>query len=136
MNKGAILFSPNHEFVDAKSADKFLILLNNPTLTSSYVLVFVNSKSPWRSKLSGCHKEVADAYFVIDKKRDWFNADKTFVIFRNVEVYCERQINEQQTKGNLKPVATLKKDMLKEIVDCYKRSAFISGHIKELLETF
>jgi hypothetical protein len=98
--------------------------------------VFVNSADPWRNRTSGCHTEVSDAYFVIDKGQDWFNKDKTFVIYRNVEVYCEREVKEQQSKGNFQLVTTLRKGMLKAIVDCYKRSAFISGHIKELLETF
>lgn len=136
MDKGDILFSPNHVFGDGSTADKYILLLNSPILTKTYVLVFVNSSDPHRDRTSGCHRG-RDAFFVIDKGQSWFPKEKTFVLFKNVEVLSEREVIEQQSKNNLQEQkkASLKKDMLKPVVDCYKQSDYINGFILDLLNT-
>lgn len=134
MNKGDILHSSNHDFdSDSKPSDKFLILLNNPHENNTYVLVFVNSNDVWRNRTSGCHNQIRDAHFVIDKGQDWFDQDKTFIIFRYVRVLTQREFQDQQGRGNLKKVASLRAPMLRAIINCYKGTMDISGFVRELI---
>lgn len=134
MDKGDILHSPQHDFgADSTPSDKFLILLNNPGIDKAYVFVFVNSKDVWRGRESGCHNKIRDAHFVIDKGQDWFDHDKTFVIFRNAEVLSKKEVAACQKKGNLQRVEKLRKNMLKAIIKCFEESQDISGYMRDLI---
>ncbi|VAW14687.1 hypothetical protein MNBD_BACTEROID05-1227, partial [hydrothermal vent metagenome] len=71
--------------------------------------------------------------FVIDNETDWFNADKTWVLFSTLTMLNPGDILAETFKGNLKKKSQLKQNTFNTILNCLKTSQDISGHMIDII---
>lgn len=133
MDKGGIYYSHQHEFEDGGISKKFLILLNNPDTSGTYIFTLTTTKGRNRKSTAGCHHDRTENYFVIDNETDWFNADKTWVLFSTLTMLNPGDILAETFKGNLKKKSQLKQNTFNTILNCLKTSQDISGHMIDII---
>ena len=119
MKRGEVIFSKRFKFADGGTSEKLLIVLNEATGTTPYLILLATSKQSGKKSEPGCHAK--DGYFVIYPKTDWF-ITPTWIMFDRIYEYDFTRELSEHFEGNLITKATLKENNIRAIINCLKQS--------------
>jgi hypothetical protein len=131
MHKGEVVYCPKYKFDNGGESDKLIINLNNPLAGEPYVVLLVTSQQKFRINRSGCFS--VEGYYVISKGEDFFDKDFTWVLFNTVKEFELKEELRESWKGNFITVGHLKTTTISAIINCFKRSNFITKYQESLL---
>ncbi len=139
MERGDIFSSPRHEFKDGEKGPKLLILLNDPSISESYVFVLTTSKQHSKSGGRGCFSnDRGRGYYSIHNGEDWFVSPSgiTYVLFDTAMILSAVDVlKETWRKDNLKHLSRLKENTITSVINCMVNSDHTRGDIVGLIKS-
>lgn len=119
MKRGEVVLSPQFKFADGGTSKKLLIVLNEATSTTPYLLLLATSQQYGKRIDQGCHAK--KGYYTISPKTDWFKVTTWIMFDRIYEFTFERELKEHFER-NLITQTTLKENTIRAIINCLKQS--------------
>ena len=105
--------------------------MNEPLAGEPYLVLLTTSKQKFRKNISGCH--FTEGYYAISKGVDFFDKPMTWVLFNTLQEYTIKEELEESWNGNFITKAILKDTTLRAIINCLKKSNYITKYQASLL---
>ncbi len=121
VSAGDIIFIENYQFSDGGVSNKLLIILSSRQ-NANILAVLVTSQANHRSKNYGCFGYAE--YFYIPANTDFFEKNS----------WVETNRPQEMQQGNYIVKGRIQSNLLKEIIDCQKRSRDITRNQANLLQ--
>lgn len=131
MIPGDVVFIPRFQFSDGGDADKLFIVLNVRRNDIHLLLKTTSRANAHRPKVEGCHWQ--KGYFHLPAKKHWFDIPTWVVLHDPIECRAS-DLDKDCDAGRAKHCASLKDELVRGIINCFKRSEDYSEHHGWLLE--
>ncbi len=131
MMPGDVVFWPRFQFPDGGDADKLFVVLNIQRNNVHLILKTTSRANPYRPVTEGCH--AGKGYYHLPAKKHWFEKATWVVLHDPVECYAN-DLDDDCVSGRAKHMATLNQELLRAIVNCFKKADDYSEHHGWLLE--
>lgn len=131
MKRGEVIFSPQFKFADGGTSKKLLVVLNEATGSTPYLILLATSQQYGKRIDQGCHSK--QGYYTISPKTDWFKVP-TWIMFDRIYEYTLGRELKEHFESNLVTQATLKENTINAIINCLKLSEDITPNQLALLK--
>ena len=130
MTPGSIVRYRNFQFHDGDHADKLLIVLNSGGKVPYLVLRTTSRQKAARLANEGCHAK--EGYYFLPAKRDNFPKDTWILLYEPYELNAAELI-KAHFGGDAELIGQLKPELLRAIINCFKKSDDCSAYYDSLL---
>lgn len=131
MTPGDVIYWPNYQFPDGGDADKLFIIANIQRSNQQILLKTTSRSNRYRPEKEGCHH--THGYYSIPQGRSWFNLH-TWVVLHDPIVCSASDLEEYCQNGRIKQKTSLNDQLLRAIINCFKKTQDCSPHHLWLLE--
>jgi hypothetical protein len=128
---GDVIFWPSFPFPDGDDSDKIFIVLNVQRNDVHLILKTTSKENKYRPKTEGCHAGLG--YYYIPAGRGWFKK-QTWVALHTPYEHSASELDQMCLGGGSRHMTTLNDQLVRAIVNCFKKTDECSSHHLWLLE--
>jgi len=130
--KGDILWCKDFRFPDGTIVPKFFVVLNEPKPDIPRLIAMTTSQQHEKLDREGCHS--AKGYYVFNRGVDFFDTEKTWVLFDTVREYRTTEFEKFEKLYNPERKAALKEQNLQAIINCFRNWKDALPYYRNLLK--